>query len=61
MFLTTPRRASARIALQARAVPHHREVVAFGAGGAFIAFRLRRRALVGDDVLLGRRGRRRDF
>ena len=57
----TPRRAPARIALQARPVPHHREVVAFGAGGALVAFRLRRRALVRDDVPLGRSGRGRDF
>ncbi len=35
--------------------------MAFGAGGAFVAFRLRRRALLRGDVLLGRRGRRRDF
>jgi hypothetical protein len=34
----TPRRASARIALHARAVPHQREVSAFAAHLAFVAF-----------------------
>src|ERR1700722_8531165 len=36
--LRTPRRASARIALHARAVPHQREIPALPAGFAFVAF-----------------------
>lgn len=44
--LRATRRAATRIALQTSAVPHHREVVALGAGGAFVALGFRRRALV---------------
>ncbi len=34
---TAPARAATRVALQARPVPDHREVVALGAGDAFVA------------------------
>lgn len=57
----TPRRAAARLALQARPIPHHGEVLAFGAGGAFVAFRLRRQTLVRHHVARGGGGRGRDF
>ena len=48
----TPRRASARIALHAGAVPHQREVAALAAHLAFVAFGLGFGAAFG----LGRRG-----
>ena len=45
-----PRRPPARVALQARAVAHHGEVAAFGAGFADIAFHPRFGALLGDRI-----------
>jgi len=50
--LTTPRRPTARVALEARAVPHQREVAAFAAGFAFVALGL------GFGAALGSRGSR---
>src|SRR5260221_2194703 len=52
----TPRRAPARVALEARAVPHHREVLALGAGFALVTFRLCREPLIRDLVARVRRG-----
>ncbi len=53
---TAPRRAPARIALQARAIPHHREIPALGAGLADVPLHPRFRPLVGDGF--GRRRKR---
>jgi hypothetical protein len=54
---TAPRRAAASVALEARAVAHHGEVAAFGAGFADIAFHARFGALLGDCFCLGREAR----
>lgn len=54
-ILTASRRASARVAFHARAVPHQREVRALGTHVAFVASGFRFRAAVG----LGRSGLRR--
>src|SRR5579863_1369365 len=53
---TTPRRRPTRIALQARAVAHEREIVALGAGFARIALHPRLRAQRRDARLFGRHG-----
>jgi hypothetical protein len=53
----TPRRGAAGVALQARAVAHHGEVAAFGAGFADIALHPRFGALLGDRFGLRRQAR----